>query len=205
MRLASMGWIICAGSVGVLGCEQVSQSSAMEALVQSLDLDPSIELDINCLPSPPGTRTVLFAGIFVNQPPIRPDSAEFPEDFCPSNARFYELAEGGGKSSVLGEFVWSEQCCALPMAEIVAEGSFSSVNADRVDWDAHVQADTVPPPIPFATFSGEFTFKGGTGPFAGTTGSAAVAAAQLGDAAPGQPAGSTAAAVCGWIEGGERR
>jgi hypothetical protein len=173
----------------------------MDALLQSLALDPSIELEIECLPPPPEARSVLFAGIFVNQPPIRPDSEEFPGDFCPPNALFYALAEGSGNSSVLGDFIWSERYCALPMAKIVAEGSFSGSNGDRLDWDAQIQANAVPPPIPFATFSGEFSFKGGTGPFAGTTGKGVVAAAQLGDAPPGQPAGSTAAAVCGWVAG----
>lgn len=172
----------------------------MAALVQSLNLDPSVDLDVDCQPLPAETQRVLFAGVFVNQPPIRPDDPEFPPDFCPPETRFYARAEGQGNSSVLGEFIWSEHYCALPMGELVAEGNFEGANGDRLNWDARLRADSVPPRIPFATFSGEFTFTGGTGPFAGVSGEAVVAAKQLGDAAPGRPAGTTAAAVCGWIK-----
>lgn len=65
-----------------------------------------------------------------------------------------------------------------------------------------IRADSVPPPIPHATFSGEFSFTGGTGAYGDVSGTAIVTAKQLGDAAPGRPAGSTLAAVCGSIHGG---
>jgi len=200
--LALVALALFVGGVGLSACSRHPQPVDMAGLVQSLNLEPPVDLDVDCPPLPPEARRVLFAGVFANQPPIRPDSSEFPSDFCPPNTQFYARAEGRGNSSVLGEFAWSEHYCALPMAELVAKGHFEAANGDRLNWDARIRADSVPPPVPFATFSGNFTFTGGTGPFDGVAGEAVVAAKQLGDAAPGRPAGSTAAAVCGWIEGG---
>ena len=79
MKRESIVCAICAGCFGILGCDQDSQNGAMDVLLQSLDLDPSIELKIDCLPSPPGTRSVLFAGIFVNQ--------RSPGPACPSTTK----------------------------------------------------------------------------------------------------------------------
>lgn len=202
LRLASIALALFVAGTGLSGCGRAPEPVEMAMLVQSLNLDPSIDLDVDCPTLPPETRRVLFAGVFVNQSPIRPDSPEFPSDFCPPNTRFYARAEGRGNSSVFGEFTWSEHYCALPMAEIVAEGHFEGKSGDRLNWDARIRSDSIPPPIPFATFSGGFTFTGGTGPFTGVSGEAVVVAKQLGDAPPGRPAGSTAAAVCGWVEGG---
>jgi hypothetical protein len=172
----------------------------MNTLMQSLNLDPPVELDVECPPIPAGAQRILFSGVFTNQPPIRPPSPGFPSDFCPVDTQFYARAEGRGNSTVLGEYTWWEHYCALPGFELTASGYFEAANGDRIDWDARIRADSVPPPIPHATFSGEFTFTGGTGPFAGTHGAANVTAKQLGDAQPGMPAGSTAAAICGWID-----
>ena len=186
-------------SLGLAACSGGERPIDMETLVRSLDLDPPVDLDVDCPPPPPDAQRVLFAGVFANSPPILPGAPGFPSDFCPSNAGFFARADGRGRSSLLGEFVWSERYCTLPPGELIAEGSFEGAGGDRLTWDARIRFDSVPPPIPFATFSGEFTFTGGTGPYEGVSGEGVVAARQLGDAAPDRPAGSTAAAVCGWI------
>lgn len=112
--------------------------------------------------------------------------------------RSHARAEGHGRSSLLGDFVWWEHYCVAG-SELVAEGYFEDASGERLNWDARIRPDSVPPPVPFATFSADFTFTGGTGRYAGLRGEAVVDAEQLGDAAPGRPAGSTAAALCGWV------
>ena len=172
----------------------------MAALMESLNLDPPVELDVDCPAIPAGAQRVLFSGVFTNQPPIRPPDPNFPADYCPENTQFYARADGQGNSTVFGEFTWWERYCTLPGFQLSADGYFEATNGDRLTWDALIRADSVPPPIPYATFVGEFTFTGGTGPFAAIQGRANVAAKQLGDAPVGLPAGSTAAAICGWID-----
>lgn len=185
-------------SAGLASCAGTEQPVDMEALVRSLNLDPPIDLDVDCPPLPPEAERFVVAGVFANTPPTRPGSPDFPAAFCPPNTLFYARAEGHGNSSILGEFVWSEHYCTVAGSDLVAEGFFEGTSGDRIDWDARIRPDSVPPPIPFATFSGSFTFTGGTGAFADVSGEALVAAEQLGDAAPDRPAGTTAA-VCGWI------
>lgn len=186
-------------SVALVACSRSEQLIGMETLVQSLGLDPPVDLDVDCPVPPPEAQKVLFAGVFANSPPILPGAPEFPSDFCPSNAGFFARAEGRGNSSLFGEFIWSERYCTVPPGQLVAEGHFAGAGGDSLTWDARIGFDSIPPPVPFATFSGKFTFTGGSGAYEGASGEAMVAAKQLGDAAPGRPAGSTAAAVCGWI------
>lgn len=191
-------------SLTLAACSGDEQPADMGTLVQSLNLDPPVDLDPDCPPTPPDGRRVLFAGVFANSPRILKDAPEFPSDFCPANAEFFATAEGRGNSSLMGEFIWSERWCATPPFQLVARGSFEGSDGDRLNWDARVRFDSIPPPVPFATFSGEFTFTGGSGAYEGATGEALIAAQQLGDAVRGQSAGSTAAAVCGWIAGAGR-
>lgn len=173
----------------------------MAALVRSLGLDPAVELDVECSAPPAGATAALFAGVFANQTPILPDSPEFPADFCPSGTRFFNLAEGRGNSSVMGEFVWWERYCAGTPAGLIAEGHFEDADGDRINWTARIRPTEDSPPIPFRTFNGTFTFTGGTGRFDGVFGEALVAAKQLGDSVAEDRPGSTAAAVCGWVTG----
>lgn len=195
-------WAIGVGGVfGLAGCSGPAPPVEMEDLVASLELDLPVDLDVACPAVPADAERVMFAAVFVNDPPIRPGSDEFPTDFCPANAGFFAHANGRGNSSILGAFVWSERYCTVPPGNLIAEGSFTWTDGDRIDWDAAVQLDSIPPPIPFATFSGELTFTGGTGRFADASGEAVLVAEQLGDAPPGRPAGSTATAVCGWLTG----
>lgn len=190
---------VAALTLALAGCRGTGPRVDMETLVQSLGLDPPIDLSVECPPLPSGTQQVLFAGVFSNSPPIMPGTPAFPSTFCPPTARFFARAEGRGNSSLLGDFVWVERYCTVPPGRLVAEGSFHTLGGDSLTWEAQVQFDSVPPPIPFATFKGTFTFTGGSGAYAGASGKAVVRARQLGDAAPGRPAGSTAAAVCGWL------
>jgi hypothetical protein len=188
-----------------LGCGETGEPASIDDLVRSLQLDSPVDLDVDCPPIPAEAERILIAGVFQNSPPIRPGSADFPADFCPSNTIFYADADGHGDSSILGEFAWSERYCVVAGSDLIAQGYFAGRNGDRIEWDAHIRPDSVPPPIPFATFSGSFTFTDGTGAFAGAHGEATVFARQLGDATPGRPAGTTAAALCGWIvRSGER-
>lgn len=191
-------------SLTLAACSGSEQVLDMDTLVQSLDLDPPVDLEVDCPPPPPEAHRVLFAGVFANSPPILPGAPEFPSDFCPSNTGFFARAEGRGNSSLFGEFIWSERYCAVPPGQLVAEGYFEGVGGDRLTWNARIRFDSIPPPIPFATFSGEFTFTGGSRAYEGASGEAVVAAKQLGDAAPGRPAGSTVAAVCGWLSTSRR-
>lgn len=170
----------------------------MDALIDSLSLDVPVDLVAECPPVPEGAQEVLFAGVFANSPPLRPGDAEFPEDFCSPSTDWYARAEGHGRSSLLRDFVWWEHYC-VDGGELVAEGYFEDSSGDRLNWDALIRPDSVPPPVPFVTFSGSFSFTGGTGRYAGLRGEAVVDAEQLGDAAPGRPAGTTAAALCGWL------
>lgn len=62
MKRELISCAICAGCLGTVGCDQDSQNDSMDALLQSLALDPSIELEIDCLPPPPEARSVSFAG-----------------------------------------------------------------------------------------------------------------------------------------------
>lgn len=90
---------------GATSCESGAAVPDMATLIASLELDPSVELDVECPPLPEGTERVLFAGVFTNQPQIRPGEAGFPTDFCPPETAFFARAEGRGNSSLLGEFL----------------------------------------------------------------------------------------------------
>jgi len=186
-------------TLALAGCPGNDPRIEMETLVEALGLDPQVDLDVDCPLPPPQSQQVLFAGVFANSPPIVAGTPDFPSTFCPPDARFFARAEGHGRSPVFGEFVWSERYCAIPPGRLVAEGSFHGVGGDSLAWTAQVRFDSIPPPIPHATFRGTFSFTGGSGAYAGASGEAVVMAKQLGDAAPGRPAGSTAAAVCGWL------
>lgn len=195
--LRSLG-VISTLLVGLSGCDTADTELDMATLMASLELDPEVELDVECPPLPEGAERVLFAGVFANGPQVRPGEAGFPTDFCPPEAAFFARAEGRGNSTLLGEFLWSEQYCAGTPRGLVAEGHFEGANGDRLDWEAVISG--IPPSSPDAsmTFAGEFTFVGGSGPYANGSGSANVSAVQLGDATMDEP-GSTAAALCGWI------
>jgi len=191
---------------GLAGCGSSSRGIDVDTLMESLNLNTQVDLDAECPIIPPGQERFVVAAVFSNQPRITPESPDFPADYCPANTRFYARAEGHGKSNRadLGDFVWREQYCAMPGFEIVADGYFEAPNGDRLNWDALVRADSIPPPQPHATFSGEFTFTGGTGVFADKTGIANIAAQQLGDAPAPGVLGSTAVALCGWIDSVDR-
>jgi len=193
---------IALGIGGFAGCSSSSRGIDIDTLVESLNLNAQVDLNVECPVIPPGRDQLLVAAVFSNQPRITPDSPDFPANYCPANTRFYARAEGHGKSNRtdLVEFAWREQYCALPGFEIVADGYFEAPNGDRLTWDALVRADSIPPPQPHATFSGKFTFTGGTGVFADKTGKANIAAQQLGDAPAPGVLGSTAVALCGWID-----
>jgi len=192
--------ITCAGCLVLLGCDQDARNDVMDALIDSLDLDPAVELNIDCPPVPSDAQPVSLAATFVNQPPIRPGSEGYPRDFCPVDTEFYALAEGSGNSLPFGKFKWRERYCALSTAAMQVEGAFMRENGEQLQWNARTQGVTDSPEPAAAKFSGEITFTGGTGPFVGATGRAVVAAAPLGDANSEHPAGSTAVAVCGWIK-----
>lgn len=187
---------------GLAGCSGSSRGIDVDTLMASLNLNTQVDLDVECPLIPPGRERFLAAAVFSNQPRITTESPDFPVDYCPEHTRFYARAVGYGKSNRadLGEFAWREQYCAITGFEIVADGYFEAPNGDRLNWDAVVRADSIPPPQPHVTFSGEFIFTGGTGVFADLTGKANIAAQQLGDAPAPGVLGSTAVALCGWID-----
>lgn len=198
MRPSRSLWVLSTLVVGITSCDTGGDVADMATLIASLELDPSVELDVECPPLPEGTERVLFAGVFTNQPQVRPGESEFPTDFCPPETAFFARAGGRGNSTLLGEFIWSERYCAGTPRGLVAEGYFEGTSGDRLDWDAVIRGTPPASPDESMTFVGEFTFTGGSGPFANVSGNANVAAVQLGDATMNEP-GSTAAALCGWI------
>ena len=198
MRLLRTIPVVVALVAGVSGCVPGEDAPDMATLMASLELDPPVDLDVECPAVPEGAERVLFAGMFTNQPQIRPGALDFPTDFCPSETAFYARAEGRGNSSLLGEFRWSERYCAGTPQGLVAEGFFEATDGDRLDWDTVIRGTPPASPDESMTFAGQFTFTGGSGAYDGASGTANVSAVQLGDATMNAP-GSTAAALCGWI------
>jgi hypothetical protein len=184
--------------LAVASCDNDDNATQLDRLLISLELEPDAALDVQCPPGPIESRTALFAGIFVNQMPVKPDSPGFPDDFCPPETAFFNTAEGRGNSNILGQFIWHERYCAGTLKGLIAEGYFQAENGDRLNWDAQIHRDEDSPPHPEMTFGGEFKFTGGTGALSGIKGEAFVAAKQLGDAKSINRPGSTAATLCGW-------
>lgn len=190
---------VLSGCVGAPDTMQQAEPASPAALIQILGVEPPVVLDPDCPPIPLEARSFNFAIILRTSEVTRPAMPGFPADFCPPGAAFYAEPEGHGTADGLGDFEFSERLCAVPPGRLVAQGHFEFANGDRLEFAEVTQADSVPLPIPFATFTGEFTFVGGSGSFSETSGVANVVATQMGDAPPGQPAGSTTAAGCGWL------
>lgn len=158
--------IVAALALGGTGCASSGDGPDMASLVASLELDPPVDIDVECPLVPEGAEKVLFAGVFANRPPVRPGEPGFPTDFCPDGTAFFARAEGRGNSSILGEFLWSERYCAGTPRGLIAEGSFEGTNGDRLDWDALIRGTPPSSPDEAMSFSGSFTFTGGSGPYA---------------------------------------
>jgi hypothetical protein len=174
-------------------------------LIESVQFELPVELELTYMLPPEGTSPFVAKLIFKNSVPVRPSDPDFPSDDAPPNAVLFGTVTGEGMGTQLGRFTYSERYYGIPGFRIVAQVTFVAENGDELYATALAQAGpTIPPPFPNATFSGQFTFTGGTGRFVGARGRASIAAQQLGEEPlPGMPPnipGRTAVALCGWID-----
>lgn len=191
--------------VGKLSAQSEQTAGTIKALIESVEFELPVELEPTCVLPPEGTTPFVAKLIFRNAPPVRSSDPDFPSDGAPPNAVLFSTVTGEGVGTHLGRFSYSEQYYGIPGFRIVAEVAFVAENGDELYATALAQAGpTIPPPFPNATFSGQFTFTGGTGHFEDARGRASISAQQLGEEPlPGMPPnipGSTAVILCGWIE-----
>jgi len=205
MRITAM--LLCVSLVGVCGCRTPEQEGVdhIAELIESIEFELPVELEQTCVLPPEGTSPFVAKFVIENAPPLRPTAPDFPFDNAPPNAVLFSTASGEGMGTYLGRFAFSEGYYGIPGFRIVGDIEFRAQNGDELHATELSQAGpTIPPPFPNATFTGQFTFAGGTGRFDGARGTASVSAQQLGgEPLPGMPPnipGSTAVVLCGWID-----
>ena len=205
MRMTAI--LLGVACVGVCGCQAPEQEGVenIAGLIESIEFELPVELELTCVLPPEGTSPFVAKLIFKNAPPVRPSDPDFPSDDAPPSAVLFSTVTGEGGGTHLGRFGYSERYYGIPGFRIVAEVAFVAENGDELYATALAQAGpTIPPPFPNATFTGQFTFTGGTGRFDGARGRASISAQQLGEEPlPGMPPnipGSTAVVLCGWID-----
>lgn len=188
------------------GCRTTEpRADDITTLIESVDFALPVELELTYALPPKGTSPFAAKFIIKNAPPVRPSDPDFPSDDAPPNAVLFGTASGEGMGTHLGRFTFSEGYYGIPGFRIVGDIVFRAQNGDELHATELSQAGpTIPPPFPNATFTGQFTFTGGTGRFDGARGRASVSAQQLGgERLPGMPPnipGRTAVALCGWID-----
>ncbi len=191
--------------VGRATAQSEQPAANLLALIESVEFELPVDLELNCVLPPGGTTPFIAKLIFKNAPPIQSSDPDFPSENAPPNAVFFNTATGEGVGMQLGKFSYSEKYYGVPGFRIIAEVFFADEKGDELYATALAEAGpTIPPPFPNATFTGQFTFTGGTGRFVGARGRASISAQQLGekplpDMPPNIP-GSTAMVLCGWIE-----
>lgn len=101
-----------------------------------------------------------------------------PDTRCPAPL-LLESDEGGGTATHIGKYTIVNSHCVDPSTGALTGGTFvkTAANGDQIFGTYVGTATVIQPPSPVAIFSvnGTITFTGGTGRFAGATGSTTMA------------------------------
>jgi hypothetical protein len=98
-----------------------------------------------------------------------------PDGSCPAS-QLLNVLEGGGTATHVGKYTIVNSHCVDPATGALTNGSFikTAANGDQLYGTYVGNSSVIQPPAPIAIFgvTGTLTYTGGTGRFAGTTGTA---------------------------------